>query len=158
MLSMIEFFQTDPGIGLLVAFVIFLITIFLVIKQIVRLRVAAILLIFAILTGMIITNQKSIHHYFNPSFKWENPNVYDNPNDLPQQIKNSVKNLEREMLIEKENVKQVMSQIQEIFTILESEKQKLQTFIEETKEQFISERQSENSDQKDTIPALEHFY
>lgn len=136
MFSALHFFQTDPVIGLMVAFAIFLITIFLVAKQAIQFSTALLFLVFAVLIGMIITNQKAIHHYFDPRFEWQNPITVDPRTDFSQHLAGSVENLEKEVSLEKESLKQAMDQIKEIFSLIDSQKQKLEAFIAETKDEF----------------------
>lgn len=136
MFSFLHFFQTDPVIGLMVAFAIFLITVFLVAKRSIQFSTALSFLIFAVLIGMIITNQKMIHHYFDPRVEWKSSEPLESPSDSLPHLASSIQNLEKEILLQKNGLNQANNQIKEAFNLINLQKQELQTFIQQTKDEF----------------------
>lgn len=65
-----------------------------------------------------------------------------------QQIQQAVNDLKREVNGEKENYKLAVSQVQEIFDSIDIQKQKIQQFIEETKDKFKSDYSPKSSSTK----------
>ncbi|MBS4163527.1 Uncharacterized protein PRO82_000830 [Candidatus Protochlamydia amoebophila] len=145
----IMFLQSEPRLALLIAVLIFFITIFLVIKKWIGFSVALLLLIFSLAAGLVIKNQQffetyasEYHHQFhnqeNEAFK--------------KQILQALEDIKKEVNIEKENCQQVMKQVQAIFEQMDAEKQKLQLFIEETKEKFKKEPAQQTVNEELHIP------
>ncbi|WP_075882895.1 hypothetical protein [Candidatus Protochlamydia sp. W-9] len=149
----IIFLQSEPRLALLIAVLIFFITIFLVIKKWIGFSVALLLLIFSLAAGLVIKNQQffetyasEYHHQFhnqeNEAFK--------------KQILQALDDIKKEVNIEKENCHQVMNQVQAIFEQMDAEKQKLQLFIEETKEKFKKEAAQQTVNEELHIPQDVH--
>ncbi|CAF24351.1 hypothetical protein [Candidatus Protochlamydia amoebophila] len=145
----IIFLQSEPRLALLIAVLIFFITIFLVIKKWIGFSVALLLLIFSLAAGLVIKNQQffetyasEYHHQFhnqeNEAFK--------------KQILQALEDIKKEVNIERENCHQVMNQVQAIFEQMDAEKQKLQLFIEETKEKFKKEAAQQTVNEELHIP------
>lgn len=65
------------------------------------------------------------------------------PEAFQGQILQAVKNLKFEVDNEKENFLLIMNQIQELFDLMDGQTQKLQAFIEETKEKVKTDYPSE---------------
>ncbi|KIC71898.1 hypothetical protein [Candidatus Protochlamydia amoebophila] len=145
----IIFLQSEPRLALLIAVLIFFITIFLVIKKWIGFSVALLLLIFSLAAGLVIKNQQffetyasEYHHQFhnqeNEAFK--------------KQILQALEDIKKEVNIERENFHQVMNQVQAIFEQMDAEKQKLQLFIEETREKFKKETAQQTVNEELHIP------
>ncbi|MDP1879569.1 MAG: hypothetical protein Q8K60_01355 [Parachlamydiaceae bacterium] len=139
MSALIEFFKSEQFIAFFAATMIFIITIFLVAKQWIGFSMALLFLLFALITGFVINHHEAIKHYFiRPPVSQENSINYDQT-EFRTQVKLAVDDLQKELSVEKENIQQVMNQVQEIFGILDAEKNKLENFIEETREHFKQE-------------------
>ncbi len=165
MSSLSEFFQSTPVIALLIAILIFIITIFLVVKRWISFSVTFLFLLFSLTAGLLINHQQTVQHYFNSSSLTANSLTSEDSQDaFHKQMLQAVEDLKAEMKTEKENLQGVMSQIQEIFETMDAQKQKLQNFIEETREHFktnypIEQTKSpsaEHSDQPASSPTNSH--
>lgn len=64
MASFTQFIPIDPLVGLSVALLIFLITVFLTAKQYIGFSIAFLLLLFTPIAGLIVTNHSAIRDYF----------------------------------------------------------------------------------------------
>lgn len=132
----ISFWYSEHLLALIVAFLIFLITIFLVVKQWIGFSIALLLLLFSLAAGLIINNQHSFKQYFNSYALASSPAEDDH---FRKQMVHAVEDLKLEMNTEKENLQRVMNQVQVIVDSFDEQKQKLQHFIEETRERFKTE-------------------
>jgi hypothetical protein len=130
--------QSPHVVALLIAILIFLITIFLIVKRWIGFPVALLLLVFSLIAGLIINHQQSLQCYLNsylPSSS--SPQKGEESQDAFQkQMLQAVEDLKLEVSTEKENLRRVVDQVQEIFNSMDVQKQKLQQFIEETREKF----------------------
>lgn len=143
MMPTIHFLQSDHITAFLVALLIFLITIFLVVKKWIGFSMAFLLLLFSLAAGLLVNQQHTIRHYFYPSGLVNHKTSSD---DFQQQMVQAVQNLQTEMATEKDNLLQVMDQMQEVFQSVDAQKQKLQNFIEETRERFKTTSSSQSSE------------
>jgi hypothetical protein len=136
--SALDFFQSEHVTALIAALIIFLFTIFLVVKHWIGFWIAFLLLLFSLGAGVIINNP----HIFQCDFTSHEPNPLkeDEPQKTFQnQMLQAMEDLRLEVHSEKENLRLLMQQLQEIFDSLDAQKQKLQTFIDETRERFKTE-------------------
>lgn len=133
----VDFFSSEHILALLIAVLIFLTTVFLVVKRWIGFSIALLLLLFSLAAGLIVNNQKMFHQYFssyeNSARHSEDAGAQD---AFRKQIMQAVEDLKTEVHAEKENLNQVMTQMAEIVNSIDVQKQKLQNFIEETKERF----------------------
>jgi hypothetical protein len=140
MSQLIHFFQSEHFIALSVTVLIFLITIFLAVKQWIGFTVTLLLLLLALAAGLIINNQHgfpaSIDQASLASALSEDKEAQD---AFQKKMWQAMEDLKVEVQSEKENLRSVGSQLQEILDSVEAQKQKLQSFIEETREQFKKE-------------------
>ncbi len=132
-----DFLSSEHILALLIAFLIFLTTVFLVVKRWIGFSIALLLLLFSLAAGLIVNNQQMFHHYFS---SYENlaghPEDAGTQNAFHKQIMQAVEDLKTEVHAEKENLNQVMTQVAEIVNSIDVQKLKLQNFIEETRERF----------------------
>ena len=137
MQSAVDFFSSEHILALLIAVLIFLTTVFLVVKRWIGFSIALLLLLFSLAAGMIVNNQQMFHQYFssyeNLAGRSENTGAQD---AFQKQILKAVEDLKTEVHAEKENLNQVMTQMVEIVNSIDAQKQKLQNFIDETRERF----------------------
>ncbi|WP_042279864.1 hypothetical protein [Candidatus Protochlamydia sp. R18] len=145
----IIFLQSEPRLALLIAVLIFFITIFLVIKKWIGFSVALLLLIFSLAAGLVIKNQQFFETYAS-----EYQHQFHNQENeaFKKQILQALEDIKKEVNIERENCHQVMNQVQAIFEQMDAEKQKLQLFIEETKEKFKKEAAQQTVNEELHIP------
>ena len=143
MIAAFPFLQSEHVLALLITVLIFLTTIFLVVKRWIGFSVTFLLLLFSLGAGLIINNQQALQDYLygkNPPHLTE-----DNTQDAFQkQMMQAVEDIKLEVNTEKENLRKVMNQVQEIFDSMEAQKQKLQNFIEETRDTFNKELHGNN--------------
>lgn len=145
MSALIEFFKSEQFVAFFVATMIFAVTIFLVAKQWIGFSIALLFLLFALIAGFVINHHEEIkHNFFRMPIAKENSINHDQV-EFRTQMKLAVDDLQKELSVERENIQQMMSQVQEIFEILEAEKNKLENFIEETREHFKKEDLNERS-------------
>jgi hypothetical protein len=138
-----DFFQSDHFLALLAALLIFLIALFLVVKRWIGFWIALLLLLFSLAAGFLINHQNSIENYLETSQSVDE--VGEKEDSFRKQMVQAVADLKIELGIEKENLKKVVHQVQEIVDSIDVQKQKLQHFIEETRERFKAESSSKSS-------------
>lgn len=165
MSSTLQFFQSAPVIALLIAILIFATTIFLAVKRWITFSLTVLLLLFSLAAGLMINHQQMLHYYLNSSPPSNALTNEDTQDAFHAQMLQAVEDLKLEVKTEKENLRRVMNQVQEIFDSVDVQKKKLQTFIEETRERFKTEYPtkpslSEETDskpesEKETSPAPE---
>ena len=136
--QIIDFLQTDHVLALIIACLIFLATIFLVVKRWVGFSIAVLLLIFSLVAGLVINNQHAVQQYFN-AYAASSKGEEGSQDAFRKQMLQAVEDLKLEMSAEKENLKRVMDQVHEIVDSIDVQKNKLQHFIEETRERFKAE-------------------
>lgn len=137
--QILDFLQTDHVLALVIACLIFLTTIFLVVKQWIGFSIALLFLIFSLAAGVIINNQHAFQQYFNSYSSASSKGDAGAQDAFRKQMLQAVEDLKQEMSVEKENLKRVMDQVHEIVDSIDVQKQKLQHFIEETREKFKTE-------------------
>ncbi len=138
-----HFFESDHVVALLIAVLIFLTTIFLVVKRWIGFPIALLLLFFTLVTGIVINNQDALNSYLKPHSKTA---LNQDQDAFRSQIMQAVEGLKTEVETEKNNLRTVMGQVQEIFDHMEVQKQKLQNFIDETREHFKAENVSKSTE------------
>lgn len=135
-----QFLQTDHVLALLIAILIFLTTLFLVVKRWIGFSITLLLLLFSLAAGIIINNQQVFQGYLDHYSSTRHlPEADANSDVFQKQILQAVTDLQIEMQTEKENLLQLKKQMQDIFDSMDTQKQKLQNFIEETRERFKTE-------------------
>lgn len=144
MSSLISFFQSEHLLALVIAILIFLTTILLVVKRWIGFSITLLLLIFTLAAGLAINYHHQFQNYLNPS---STPIIDENssPDDFHKQMLQAMENLKTEMTHEKENLRRVIGQVQEIFDSMDIQKQKLQNFIEEVRDRFQTEYPARSS-------------
>lgn len=130
----LNFLQSEHVLALLIALLIFLTTILLVVKRWIGFSVTLLLLFFSLAAGLVINHQHDLRHHFAPSSHLNEEG--NSSEDFHQHMLQAMENLKIEMATEKENLKRVITQVQEIFDSVDMQKQKLQSFIEEVRDQF----------------------
>lgn len=138
--TFLEFLQTDKVIALISAVFIFFVTILLVSKRWINFPVTLLLLLFAIASGLVISNYHALQSYFHDynqnGFKKEQ----EDQESFKTQLLQAVEDVKTEVSSEKENLRLLKGQVEEIFDLMDVQKQKLKSFIEETREHFKSEK------------------
>lgn len=137
MTSLYHFFQSNHMLALISSLLIFLMTIFLVVKRWIGFSITLLLLFFSLAVGLLIDQQQNFTNYFKNITTA--PTTEVSQDNFHQQILNAIDDLRIEVLAEKENLRRVMSDVKEIFESVDAQKQKLQHFIEETRENFKRE-------------------
>jgi hypothetical protein len=129
----LRFLESESAIALLVAAVIFFITLFLVVKQWIGFSLTLLLLLFALVAGFMVNNQHVLNCYTS---EHQEIRLQDKEEDaFKKQIFQAIEDLKIEVNSEKENIQHVMAQIQEVINEVDSQKQKLQSFIDEKNSQ-----------------------
>ena len=152
MFSTILAFTTDPMIALGVTLLIFLITMFLVAKQIIGFSMTFLLLIFALVTGILMNNHTSIDNYLTHENVSDTSIIESIKNEMIQQNQlmiNRLDVIEKDLSHDKEERKQMVNSIQEMKNQFASDKKSLEQLVQTTKEdlvQKISESRSHTSD------------
>lgn len=138
MSPVLNFFQSTHVIALLIAIFIFIITIFLVVKRWIGFSVTLLLLLFSLAAGLVISHQQDFQDYLNTPLSTSSSLApsEDSQDAFHKQMLQAVEDLKVEVNTEKENLRGVMNQVHEIFESMDVQKQKLQNFIEETRERF----------------------
>ena len=146
MSSAIQIFQSPHVLALFIAVLIFLVTIFLIVKRWIGFPVTFLLLLFSLTAGLIINYQQTFQCYLSSSCPSFNPITRDDSQDaFHKQMLQAVEDLKLEVKTEKEKLQSAMDQIQEIFSSMDAQKQKLQQFIEETEERFKTDYPAKQS-------------
>ncbi len=141
-----QFLQSEPILALLIAVLIFLVTIFLVVKQWIGFSITLLLLLFSLAAGLLVSNQQMLRGYASD---YRLKHLQDNSQDaFKKQIVQAVEDLKAEVDSEKENLRHVVTQVQDIFDQMDTQKQELQQFIEETKERFKVEASTKTSNEE----------
>ncbi|WP_068468223.1 hypothetical protein [Candidatus Protochlamydia phocaeensis] len=154
--SFLQFLQSDHMMAFIIAVLIFLVTILLVVKRWIGFSITLLLLVFSLAAGLAINNQQAFQGYMDD---YRQTRLNERQQDVfKKQVLQAVEDLRIEVNSEKENLRQAMSQVQEIFDRVERQKQKLQNFIEETRERFKSEMpasklEGSSSSQKEDSPS-----
>jgi len=137
-----EFFQSDHFLALSIALLVFLVALFLAVKRWIGFWITVVLLVFSLAAGILINNQSSLQNFFD-SYS-SSAEEHEKEDAFQKQMLQAVEDLKMEMSIEKENLKKVVLQVQEIVDSIDLQKQKVQQFIEETRERFKSEYSQQN--------------
>ncbi len=134
--SLIQFFSSNQVIALLSAVSIFIVTIFLVAKRWIGFSITFILLLFALIAGILINNPQFLTEYSS-----QNSTVnLEQQEDFKKQILQAINDVKQEVSTEKENLQHLKNQMQDFFNQLDAQKQKLDQFIEETRNRFQNEK------------------
>ncbi len=134
MSSVLNFFQSEHVLALLIAILIFLTTLFLVVKRWIGFSITLLLLLFSLVAGLLINHHQDFQHYLSFSSSPVKEEV--TTADFHKQMQQAMEGLKLEVATEKENLRRVMTQVQEIFNSMDMQKQKLQNFIDEVRERF----------------------
>ncbi|MFI5344404.1 MAG: hypothetical protein ACHQUC_09315 [Chlamydiales bacterium] len=134
--TLVQFFSSQHVIALLSAVSIFLVTIFLVAKRWIGFSITFILLLFSLTAGILINNPQFFTDYVNPH---QEANL-DQQTAFKKQILQAIDDVKLEVHTEKENLQHLKDQMQEIVNQLDTQKQKLEGFIEETRNRFKTDK------------------
>jgi hypothetical protein len=137
----LNFLQSEHLLALLIAILIFLTTIFLVAKRWIGFSITLLLLLFSLAAGLLINYQQELLHYLRLSSSPIEDGM--TTEDFHKQMLKAVEDLKLEVSTEKENLRLIMTQVQEIINSMDMQKQKLQNFIEETRERFKTDYPTE---------------
>lgn len=136
-----EFLQNEVVVALLTSTIIFFITILLVAKNWISFWTTFLLLLFAIAAGFVIGHYHTFQSYLEYQTQSSNLSQEANPETFKSQISQAMEHLQKEVHTEKENLHKLMVQVDEIFDQMNTQKQKLEHFIEVTQERFKAEDQ-----------------
>jgi hypothetical protein len=140
MFSFLDFFESAHFLALAVAIIIFLITVFLVVKRWIGFYTALLFLLLALIAGLIINYQSDLRRYVSSSGASSSlTNSQAAEASFAKQMKQAMEDLKTEVETEKKNLLRVIDEVQEIFDSVDAQKQKLDDFIEEVREQFKKE-------------------
>jgi len=141
-----EFFQSSQGIALGIAIIIFLIAAFLAIWRIVGFIFTLVLLVLAVVISFIIVSP----HYFSNKTGEDKPLLKTEESaDFKAQILHAIDEINAELSQEKESIKKVTDSVHLLVSQVESHKEKLQSFIEETRER-LSKIKSDPEENKES--------
>jgi len=131
----LNFLQSEHVLALLLAVSIFFITIFLAVKRWIGFSITLLLLLFSLVAGLAINNQQEFQHYLmSPSRSTINQEI--SAEDFQKQMLQAMSDLKKEVAAEKENLRNVLDQLQNVFDSMDLQKQKLQNFIGEMRQHF----------------------
>lgn len=131
----LHFQQSEHFPALLAAILIFMITIFLAVKRWIGFSVTFLLLLFSLAAGFLIDQVQNGQNYFQQT-SYPNHFYPAAKDDFKMQITQAVEDLKNEVSNEKENIRLIIDQVQEVIHSVETQKEKLQQFIEETRVRF----------------------
>jgi predicted PurR-regulated permease PerM len=134
--SLVQFFSSNQVIALLSSVSIFIVTIFLVAKRWIGFSITFILLLFALIAGILINNPQFITEYSQPHSSIS----LEQQEDFKKQMLQAIDDVKQEVNTVKENFQLLKGQMQDILSQVDTQKQRLDHFIEETRNQFQSEK------------------
>lgn len=137
--SLVQFFSSNQVIALLSAASILIVTIFLVAKKWIGFSITFILLLFALIAGILINNPQFFSDYANQN----TGDILANQESFKKQMLQAFDDVKHEVNAEKENLQHLKNQVNDIINQLDTQKQKLENFIEETRNHFQSEKSSD---------------
>lgn len=137
--ALVDFFSSSPVVALATAIAVFLITIFLVARRWIGFSTALIFLLFALSAAVLINNPKLFDHYTQGNFTKE----LEYQETFNKQILQAIEGMKGEIQSERENIQQLKGQVQDIISQLDSQKQKVENFIEEARKHFQPEEPPE---------------
>lgn len=129
--------HSEHILALFIAILIFLTTILLVVKRWIGFSITLLLLIFSLAAGLIINNQQDFQHYLTSSSSSSIHNE-KTTEDFHKQILQAMEDLKIEVAAEKDNLRRLVDEVQDVFQSMDIQKQKLQNFIEEVRQRFKS--------------------
>lgn len=144
--ALVQFFSSQHVIALLSAVSIFLVTIFLVAKRWIGFSITFILLLFSLTAGILINNPEFFTEYANPN---QATNL-DQQVEFKKQILQAIDDVKQEVHKEKENLQHLKDQVQDIINQMDTQKQKLEGFIEETRNHFKTDKPNESKEDTST--------
>lgn len=141
MFNLSEFLKADYLLALLTSLFIFSITLYLTIKRWIGFSLSLFMLLLALGVGVGIRNYHIIETYLI-AYQEEHHSEYENVNKgFKSQIAQAVADITVELKAEKENITVLVNQVEEMLDEVDKQKQKLESFIEETKERFKGEEE-----------------
>lgn len=143
-----EFMQSNQAIGLGIASVIFVITLILASRKVIGFISTIILLGIAILASLLISHQ----HFFKVEELEPFPQNAEESADFKAQILQAINNIHAEIEQEKEALKKVTDGMQGLMTQMDVQKQKFQSFIEETRERFSKIKSDHTISSEEQVP------
>lgn len=106
-----NFLSSSNGIALIVALIIFFVTIVLVIRRLIGFVITLILLIFAILSGLAIANNDIVRDIFRGLSSDSTPKEKESVSLLNQQVMKTYEDIKKEFIQQKDEFKKVLEQI-----------------------------------------------
>lgn len=131
----LQSFKSETTLAFLASLIIFLLTLFLVIRRLIGFPMTLLLLLFAITLGLAISNQHILQCYVN-DYQQDKLKGKNSESLFKKQVTQALQDVKIEVKLEKENFDHLMNQVEEMVDQLDKQKQKLQQFIEEAREQF----------------------
>lgn len=145
--SLVQFFSSNQVMALLASTGIFILTLFFVAKRWIGFSIAFILLLFALIAGVLINNPQFFSEFSQKSVHANE----EQQNNFKKQVLEAIDNVKYEVNVEKENFQHLKNQMQDLLNQLDTQKQKLDRFIEETRHHFQTEKQVESAN-PDVVP------
>lgn len=106
-----NFLSSSNGIALIVALIIFFVTIVLVIRRLIGFVITLILLIFAILSGLAIANNDIVRDIFQGLKSDSTPKDRESVSLLNQQVMKTYEDIKKEFILQRDEFKKVIEQI-----------------------------------------------
>lgn len=128
MFSLFQSLEPELLIASLILLFLFLILFFLIMKKWIRFFIPLFFLAFFILIDFAVKNQEELEPSF-PSLPTASENREIPPENFEKQMMQAVADLKNEVSIEKENLRQVVEEVQGIFDSLEIQKEKFHSFF-----------------------------
>lgn len=141
-----EFMQSTQGIALSVAVVIFILTAFLAGIRIVGFIFALVMMVIAAVASIVIS-PTSLFEKKNEDMPLQQ---LEHSADFKTQILHAIDEINAELTQDKESIKKISDGMQLLISQVESHKQKLQSFIEETRDR-LSKGKTEQPVSEDII-------
>jgi len=142
-----QFLLQEQVAAILIATLIFLITIILVAIRKISFSITLLLLLFSLLVGLAVNNQSAFQAYMaQPS-----SNISEQQDAFNKQIQHAYENLQSEVNSERENIVRLLGQVMEVFDQVEEQKEKLQNFIEETRSHFNESKANDNPSRPESL-------
>jgi hypothetical protein len=134
MQAFIDFFMTSTFLGFITALLIFSSILFCVPGQRTVLSMVLTLLVFSVATGAVFNHHQILQCYLG-DYKVNDPaNRLNKESLFKKQITQALEDIQIEVVTEKENLLQLMEQVEEIVDQVDAQRQKLHQFIGDTAE------------------------
>lgn len=142
------YLQTDQALALLITTIIFLFTILLVVKRWIGFGITFLLLLFCLGAGLAISSRRTIQCYL------ENCHSVSKTDDshlmFMDEMQQAITHMRGEVETEKETLHRLVNQVQDIFDQVDFQRQKLQHFIEDTRNHLKPNKEEAASEESTT--------